>query len=223
VTARGQINGPSGGVAEAVFEGLCQERPGTNWMWVSAPPMPINSALPVAPIQNADGPSCNGKRGQYQFDRTGRPSITKTERPRSASLLQMPRGLTCNLRQREREYGGPAGSLGIVPPFAAVAGAVLHGRAASRRPGSVACFAFCSGLFRPAPQKARLPAEHFRLSVVLRLMDQAGQNADRFRRIAEECRVQAAKATSPLDREAWLRLAEDWIKFAATIEARHLE
>jgi hypothetical protein len=117
VTARGQINGPSGGVAEAVFEGLCQERPGTNWMWVSAPPMPINSALPVAPIQNADGPSWNGKRGQYQFDRTGRPSITKTERPRSASLLQMPRGLTCNLRQREREYGGPAGSLGIDPPL----------------------------------------------------------------------------------------------------------
>jgi hypothetical protein len=40
-------------------------------------------------------------------------------------------------------------------------------------------------------------------------MDQAGQNADRFRKIAQECRVQA-KATSPLDREAWLRLAEDW-------------
>jgi hypothetical protein len=31
-------------------------RPGTKWMWVSAPPMPINSALPVAPVQNASGP-----------------------------------------------------------------------------------------------------------------------------------------------------------------------
>jgi hypothetical protein len=54
-------------------------------------------------------------------------------------------------------------------------------------------------------------------------MDQAGQNADRFRKIAEECRVQAAKATSPLDREGWLRLAEDWIEFAATTEARRPE
>src|SRR5258708_21535297 len=41
--------------------------------------------------------------------------ITKTERPRSANLLQMPRGLMCKLRQRGRDYGGPAGSRGIDP------------------------------------------------------------------------------------------------------------
>jgi ISXO2-like transposase domain len=46
---------------------------------------------------------------------TTRPSITKTERPRSANLLQMPRGLMCKLRQRGRDYGGPAGSRGIDP------------------------------------------------------------------------------------------------------------
>jgi hypothetical protein len=50
-----------------------------------------------------------------KFDRTGRPSITKTERPRSANLLQMPRGLMCKLRQRGRDYGGPAGSRRIDP------------------------------------------------------------------------------------------------------------
>jgi hypothetical protein len=32
-------------------------------------------------------------------------------------------------------------------------------------------------------------------------------DADRFRKEAEECREQAAKAISQLDREAWLRLA----------------
>jgi hypothetical protein len=43
------------------------------------------------------------------------PSITKTERRRSANLLQMPRGLMCKLRQRGRSYGGPVGSRGIDP------------------------------------------------------------------------------------------------------------
>jgi hypothetical protein len=66
----------------------------------------------------------------------GRPSITKTERPRSANLLQMPRGQMCKLRQRGRDYGGRAGSRGIDPslqplPFAAIAGAALYRRSAS--------------------------------------------------------------------------------------------
>src|ERR1700688_3384851 len=45
------------------------------------------------------------------------PSITETERLRSANLLHMPRGLTCKLRQRGRDYGGhcPAQSPGIDP------------------------------------------------------------------------------------------------------------
>ena len=45
--------------------------------------------------------------------------ITKTERPRSANLLQMPRGLMCKLIQRGQEYGGLAGYRGIDPTFAA--------------------------------------------------------------------------------------------------------
>src|SRR5712672_1477890 len=43
------------------------------------------------------------------------PSITKTERRRSANLQQMPRGLMCKLRQRGRCYGSPAASRGIDP------------------------------------------------------------------------------------------------------------
>ena len=44
-------------------------------------------------------------------------SITKTERRRSANLLQMPRGLMCKLRQGGRRCGGPhpAGSRRIDP------------------------------------------------------------------------------------------------------------
>jgi hypothetical protein len=34
-------------------------------------------------------------------------------------------------------------------------------------------------------------------------------DAVRFRKQAEQCREQAAKALSPLDKEAWLRVAED--------------
>jgi hypothetical protein len=34
-------------------------------------------------------------------------------------------------------------------------------------------------------------------------------DAARFRKQAEQCLEQAAKALSPLDKEAWLRVAED--------------
>ncbi len=37
---------------------------------------------------------------------------------------------------------------------------------------------------------------------------------DKFRREAQECRQNAKQARSPVDREAWLRLAEDWLKLA---------
>jgi hypothetical protein len=72
-------------------------------------------------------------RAKKKFGGRGRPSITKTERPRSANLLQMPKGPMCKLRQRGRGYGGPAGSRRIdpslqSPPCAAIAGAVLYGR-----------------------------------------------------------------------------------------------
>ena len=56
-----------------------------------------------------------GGRAHQKNRRQGRPSITKTERPRSAILPQMPRGLMCKLRQRGRGYGGPAGPRRIDP------------------------------------------------------------------------------------------------------------
>jgi hypothetical protein len=40
----------------------------------------------------------------------------------------------------------------------------------------------------------------------------ANDDANRFREQAEECRQQAEKATSPLGKEAWLRVADEWIK-----------
>jgi hypothetical protein len=45
-------------------------------------------------------------------------------------------------------------------------------------------------------------------------------DADRFRKEAEECRKLAERAIAPLDKEAWLRLAADWVKLAATAEER---
>jgi hypothetical protein len=39
-------------------------------------------------------------------------------------------------------------------------------------------------------------------------------DAQRYRKDAQECREQAEKAISQLDKEAWLRLAADWIKLA---------
>jgi hypothetical protein len=44
--------------------------------------------------------------------------------------------------------------------------------------------------------------------------------AARFRQEAEECRQQAEKAISPLDKEAWLRTAGEWIKLAQSVEQR---
>ena len=44
--------------------------------------------------------------------------------------------------------------------------------------------------------------------------------AARFRKQAEECREEAAKAVSPLDKEEWLRLAEEWLKMASSVDAR---
>jgi hypothetical protein len=42
----------------------------------------------------------------------------------------------------------------------------------------------------------------------------------RFRKQAEECRQQAEKAISPLDKEAWLRVAGEWIKLAQDAESK---
>jgi hypothetical protein len=39
-------------------------------------------------------------------------------------------------------------------------------------------------------------------------------DSDRFRSKAMECRQLAETAINPLDKEAWLQLAEDWIKLA---------
>jgi hypothetical protein len=39
-------------------------------------------------------------------------------------------------------------------------------------------------------------------------------DAERYRKAAGECREQAEKSVSALDKEAWLRLEADWIKLA---------
>jgi hypothetical protein len=45
-------------------------------------------------------------------------------------------------------------------------------------------------------------------------------DAERFRQEAEECRSLAERSASPLDKEAWLRLAADWIKLAENADQR---
>jgi hypothetical protein len=44
--------------------------------------------------------------------------------------------------------------------------------------------------------------------------------ADWFLVQAQECLRQAERARSPLDKEAWLRLAEEWMKLAQAAKDR---
>jgi hypothetical protein len=46
------------------------------------------------------------------------------------------------------------------------------------------------------------------------------QDIARFRATAEECRQQAERAISLLDKESWLRLAGEWIKLAQDTHQR---
>jgi hypothetical protein len=46
------------------------------------------------------------------------------------------------------------------------------------------------------------------------------RDADQFRQEAEECRKLAESAVRESDKEAWLRLAADWIKLAESAEQR---
>jgi hypothetical protein len=42
--------------------------------------------------------------------------------------------------------------------------------------------------------------------------------SDEYRAKAEECRLAAERAFSPLDKEAWLQLAADWLAMASMRE-----
>jgi hypothetical protein len=44
------------------------------------------------------------------------------------------------------------------------------------------------------------------------------ENAARFREQAVECRQQAERAINPIDKETWLRLAQEWLKLAQAID-----
>lgn len=46
------------------------------------------------------------------------------------------------------------------------------------------------------------------------------RDADWFLYQAEECLREAERAWSPLDKEAWLQLAEDWMKLARAAKDR---
>jgi hypothetical protein len=48
----------------------------------------------------------------------------------------------------------------------------------------------------------------------------SGDEAARFRKQAEDAREHAAKAISPLDKQAWLRVAEEWLKLASSADSR---
>jgi hypothetical protein len=47
------------------------------------------------------------------------------------------------------------------------------------------------------------------------------EDADRFRQQAEECRQQAARSFSVIDKEAWLKMAQDWLALAQQVDDRH--
>jgi hypothetical protein len=45
-------------------------------------------------------------------------------------------------------------------------------------------------------------------------------DAERYRQQAEECRKMAEKVFSPLDKEAWLELAADWLRLVQIADRR---
>jgi site-specific recombinase len=47
------------------------------------------------------------------------------------------------------------------------------------------------------------------------------EEADRYRIEAEECRRLAEQAIEHQDKEAWLRLAADWLRLAEGADSRH--
>lgn len=49
----------------------------------------------------------------------------------------------------------------------------------------------------------------------------AEHDAIRFRQQAQEALEHAQSATSSVDIKAWLLVAEDWLKLAQAVEARH--
>lgn len=48
----------------------------------------------------------------------------------------------------------------------------------------------------------------------------SGEDVERFRKHADGCHQRAQRAINPLDKEAWLLLADDWIKLAQAAEER---
>jgi hypothetical protein len=46
--------------------------------------------------------------------------------------------------------------------------------------------------------------------------------AQRFRREAEQCQINAEEAENPRDQEAWRRLADDWTKLALAAQLNPL-
>jgi hypothetical protein len=44
--------------------------------------------------------------------------------------------------------------------------------------------------------------------------------AAKFRKQAEEAKEYAAKAISPLDKEAWLKVAQEWLRLAVSADGR---
>ena len=59
------------------------------------------------------------------------------------------------------------------------------------------------------------PATPVALGAVPSLSDE-----DRYRKQAEDCRQMAARVISPLDKEAWLKLAGDWLRLADGADLR---
>jgi len=45
-------------------------------------------------------------------------------------------------------------------------------------------------------------------------------DVQKYRQQAEECRKMADKAFSPLDKEAWLQLAADWLRLVQMAQQR---
>ena len=69
----------------------------------------------------------------------------------------------------------------------------------------------------PAPFGTNAALRH--LTKITR-RDSPMSDVQKYRERAEECRIMAGKAFSPLDKEAWLQLAADWLRMVQMAEQR---
>ena len=103
-------------------------------------------------------------------------------------------------------------------PFAALSDTLRRSSAQQESDGHVPKLHSVQTKTQSSPQ-SQLRVDNQALARALAVMTDE-RFADHCRKEARDCEREAERTTSPLDKEAWLLLADDWIKMAQAAEER---